>query len=144
LANIDSQPNYDKLLKLYGESMLRVGQLEARVATLNEIDSSTQADNGHSREIIELTERVDAIHGLITGMSQEATNTADLGPADGHADEIAQMRVQITSLVNQLDGARNELNDYRARRRRRSQAPEHTPLLQSIARRLGISRPQRM
>ena len=144
MANIDSQPYYDSLLKLYGESMLRVGQLEARVAALNESDGSTQADNGQSRDLIELTERVDAIHGLITAMSQDATNSADLGPADGQADELAQMRVQMTSLVSQLDVARNELKDYRARRRRRSQASEHTPLLQSIVRRLGISRPQGM
>ncbi len=140
MANIDSQPNYDLLLKLYGESMLRIGQLEARGATLNEGD----AENSQSRAIVELTERVDAIHGLVTGISQAGTDTADLGPADGEADEIAQMRVQITSLAYQLDVARNELKDYRARRRRRSRASEHTPLLQSIVRRLGISRSQGM
>jgi hypothetical protein len=138
LANVDSQPDYDSLLKLYGESMLRIGQLETRVAALNEGDP----DNSQSRAIGELTERVDAIHGLITEMSQAASDSADLGPADVQADEIAQMRVQITSLASQLDGARNELKDYRARRRRRSKAPEHTPLLQSIARRLRISRPR--
>ena len=103
--------------------MLRVGQLEARVAALNESDGSTQADNGQSRDLIELTERVDAIHGLITAMSQDATNSAGLGPADGQADELAQMRVQMTSLANQLDVARNELKDYRARRRRRRAGP---------------------
>ncbi|MCX8213281.1 MAG: hypothetical protein OTJ97_02025, partial [SAR202 cluster bacterium] len=92
--------------------MLRIGQLEARLAGLNEAD----AENSQIRATVELTERVDAIYGLITGISQAATDTADLAPADGQADEIAQMRVQITSLVNQLDVARNELKDYRARR----------------------------
>ena len=138
MANIDLQPDYDLLLKLYGESMLRIGQLEARVAALNECDT----ENNQSRAIVELTERVDAIYGLITGISQAATDTADLGPRDGQADEITQMRVQIASLADQLDVARNELKDYRARRRRRSQASGHTPLLQSIARRFGISRSQ--
>lgn len=140
MANIESQPDYDSLLKLYCESMLRIGQLEARLAALNEAD----AENSQSRATVELSERVDAIYGLITGMSQAATDTADLAPADGQADEIAQMRVQITSLANQLDVARNEIKDYRARRRRRSKVPEQTPLLQSIARRLGISRSQRL
>ena len=138
MANIDLQPDYDLLLKLYGESMLRIGQLEARVAALNECD----AENNQSRAIVELTERVDAIYGLITGISQAGTDTTDLGPRDGQADEITQMRVQIASLADQLDVARNELKDYRARRRRRSQASGHTPLLQSIARRFGISRSQ--
>lgn len=138
MANMDLQPDYNLLLKLYGESMLRIGQLEARVAALNECDT----ENNQSRAIVELTERVDAIYGLITGISQAATDTADLGPRDGQADEITQMRVQIASLADQLDVARNELKDYRARRRRRSQASGHTPLLQSIARRFGISRSQ--
>ena len=140
MANIDLQSDYGLLLKLYGESMLRIGQFDARVVALNEGD----AENSQSRAIVELTDRVDVIHGLITGMSQAGTDTADLGPADGQADEIAQMRVQITSLADQINVAHNELKDNRARRRRRSRASEHTPLLQSIACRLGVSRSQGM
>jgi chromosome segregation ATPase len=136
LAHKDTpRPEYDTLLRVYGESMLRVEQLEAQVASPGE--SSPQGDDAQARAILQLTERVGALQGRIA-RSSEATDA----PTDDRANEIAQMRVQITSLANQLDGARREIEDYRARRRRRSRRPERLPRWQSLARRLGISRPQ--
>ncbi len=63
MANIDLQSDYGLLLKLYGESMLRIGQLEARVAALNEGD----AENSQSRAIVELTERATQFTGWSPG-----------------------------------------------------------------------------
>lgn len=143
MARTDNpQPDYDTLLKLYGESMLRVEQLEARITSGGGGDGSTQGDF-QARAISELTERVEALQGMVAGQSESAAASTDAQPTNDRTDEFAQMRLQITSLVNQLDVARNEIKDYRARRRRRSRAPEHTSWLQSFARRLGISRPQR-
>lgn len=135
----NTPPDYDTLLRLYGESMLRVEQLEAQVASVGE--SSLQEDDAQARAISQLTERIEALQRQIARPSEASDTPTDAQPADDRTDEIAQMRVQIMSLANQLDGARREIQDYRSRRRRRSRRPERLPWWQSLARRLGISRP---
>jgi chromosome segregation ATPase len=141
LAQKDNPPpDYDTLLRLYGESMLRVEQLEAQVASPGE--SSPQGDDAQALAISKLTERVEALQGQIAQSSESSDAAMDAQPADHLTDEVAQMRLQITSLANQLDGARREIQDYRTRRRRRSRRPERLPWWRSLARRFGISRPQ--
>lgn len=141
MANKDSpQPEYDTLLRLYGESMLRVEQLEAQVASQSE--GPPQGDDAQARAILKLTERVEALQRQIARSAEAADVRTDAQPADDRKDEIAQMRSQITSLANQLDVARSEIKDYRARRRRRSRRSERLAWWQSVVRRLGISRPR--
>ncbi len=52
-------PDYDTLLRLYGESMLRVEKLEAEIASQSE--TSSQVDDVQAQAIFQLTERVEAL-----------------------------------------------------------------------------------
>ena len=135
-----ARPGYDTLLRLYGESMLRVEQLKTQIASLGE--SSTKAGDAKARAISQLIEKGEALQGQIVRSSEASDAATEPQPADDRTDEVAQLRVRIMSLANQLDGVRRENEDYRSRRRRRSRRHERLPWWQSLARRLGISRPQ--
>jgi len=90
LANTEHpHPDYDTLLRLYGESMLRVKQLEAQVASLSQ--DSSQGDDAQARAILNLTERVEALQGQITRLSEATDTPMEAQPTDDRNDEIAQM-----------------------------------------------------
>ena len=95
-------PDYDALVSRYGEAMLRIGQLEAQVDLLtNQLRSSDSPP-------IEKPERPSDFG---SGMRPPENMSQ---PTEGHSErdseeELRQLRLQVTSLANQLQQTEEQL-----------------------------------
>ena len=141
-------PPYASLLRQYGEAMLRIGRLESQIgvhsAGSSEGGSGEASTGGHAHQtripelesllarVTELEKRVGGPSG--TGSeskgaeSTSETPTPDRGMNSGRDAEISQLRLQVSSLANQLARAEQEptgVQESGARRRSRDRHDRH-------------------
>ena len=144
MAENNRQPDYDTLLRLYGEAMLRTGQLEGQVANLTDqlrILEDVPAPGGlgeptpASEELRGLSDKIDSLRRKMTDPSETSPK-----PSDSPGDEISQHRLQITSMANQLAVAKDELATLRGSRKRRSGKKQPSTRWKALRRRLGIDK----
>ena len=151
MSKENPQPDHDALVRLYGESMLRIGRLESEVARLADRLRGPESDQASGDEaaaeqqlggLEELTKKVDSLQKLImdsNGTASEPGSRPQPAAPDQRQDEISEMRLQIAGLASELTQAKDELAKARGNRRRRS-SKGHRPWWKKLARRFGLSR----
>ena len=101
-------PEYDELLRKYGEAMLRISRLEGQVGRLKEESVENASSEGGAARAEEIRPA-----------------PADTGPKSGERsreEEISHLRLRVVALSNQLAVAQqknDERTEERAPRRRR-------------------------
>jgi hypothetical protein len=147
LAGDNKHPDYDELVRLYGEAMIRVGELEAKVAELtNQLGTQedAQAPRGRGTSVSTSSE-LQALADKIDTLGRRMTESGESGPdpSSQPSEEFSQLRLQITSMANQLAVAQDELAKLRGSRRRRSPRTLAVPWWKALGRRLGLSKSRR-
>ena len=132
--HFDEAPGYDAVIRLYGEAMLRIGELEARLIGVERRGGAESGVQGASSfNVAELAEKVEALErrsgtSADTETSDPAGDTKpisaeDEAPLRELEEEISQLRLQLNSLTGQLAQTQEQLRSAqgtRARRRSRS------------------------
>ena len=123
------QPDYDDLLRQYGEAMLRIGQLEAQVERLTgEPQGRTGPTTPH-----------------VADEGGARSDPADLAQDEHPTNaEMGQLRLQVASLANQLSQTEEKLQQAEGHRaRRRHRVDDRRARWTKLARRLGLRRSDR-
>ena len=133
-SSSQSLPDYDALVSRYGEAMLRIGQLEAQVDLLtNQLRSSDSPP----------TEKPERPSNFGSGMRPPENMSQ---PTEGHSErdseeQLRQLRLQVTSLANQLQQTEEQLEQAKGHRvPRPHRRVKHRPWWKKAARRLGLGR----
>jgi len=145
LANNSPPPSYDDLIRLYGEAMIRAGELEAKIADQNrqrEEDPESPENQGTSAstsdELQALADKIDTLGRRMAGPGDSGAE-----PGSQPSEEFTQLRLQITSIASQLAVAQGELAKLQGNRRRRSHRDHSVPWWKALGHRLGIGEPRR-
>ncbi len=115
----------DEALRLYGDAMARIGQVEARVE--------------------ELSKRLDAV--VVLGATSEGEISTP-GPDDDSTskteDELRHMRMQTTALSSKLAQTEDELKKLSKGKKggRRRKHKSQTPWWKKLGRPFGINKPK--
>ena len=119
---------YAALLRQFGEAMLRIGRLEARLD-----DLARQDRGGAEQEALRHSPQAGGDAGKSSGPESAPAN-------DRRDEELRQLRVQITGLAQQLAYTQDQLEEAQSRRRsrRRSHKDPPRPLWKKMAGRLGL------
>ena len=144
-------PDFNAVLRHYGEAMLRLGKLEARAEDLirqqnhdaNKGDSTSgptldQVSNGHR----DVTERAEALEAVVTQSSPSMETIASPGrqpaPPNEHGQdsgEVRQLRLLNGNLAHRLAQTETLLEGTRGDRGHRRRPK---PLWKKIAQRVGL------
>ena len=123
---------YDALIRQYGEVMQKIGRLEAQMADVT---------NQLSRNDSPLAEELGRPEDLGAGIgSAENTSRSSEEPSERRSDEeLRQLRLQVTSLANQLQQTEEQLTQVAGVRiPRPHRRVKHRSWWKRAARRLGL------
>ena len=109
---------YDVLLRKYGEAMLRISQLESQLAGITRGKQEGNASNNSSRTARSSIPQPETVHALNrieelearAGSEREAVTQEHSIPSPLNGADVAQLRLQVTSLANKLAQTEDELN----------------------------------
>ena len=126
---------YSSLLRQYGEAMFRIGQLEARIERLTGDPAERAPDEqGPPSQVQNVSDEVeDPEHPSMDhepeGVMEPPSPVGASSDSDKESAEIAQLRLQLYTLANQLAQAQEELDRvqgkvarHRSHRRNRSRS----------------------
>lgn len=104
---------YDILLRKYGEAMLRISQLESQLADITRDQREGNASShssSNTRSSIPQSETGQALNRIEELEAQrEAVTQQHSIPSPLNGADVAQLRLQITSLANKLAQTKDEL-----------------------------------
>ena len=121
---------YDDLLRKYGEAMLRISQLESQLAdaggrqggsshsSYNARSNTPQPETGHALNRIEELE-------ARTGSERVAISQEHSIPSPLNGADVAQLRLQVTSLANKLAQTEDALKSSQGTRVKRRSHHKH-------------------
>ncbi len=145
LADNSPQLSYDDLIRLYGEAMIRVGELEAKIADLNRQRQGDLPGPENQGTSASTSDELQALADKIDTFGRRMADPGDSGaePGSQPSEEFSELRLQITSMSGQLAVAQSELAKLRGNRRRRSHRDHSVPWWKALGRRLGIGKHRR-
>ena len=133
----NESPGYDAVIRLYGEAMMRIGELEAQMFGVERRVTESENRGASSSDFAELAEKVEALErrwGTSAGTetSEHASDTRPISAEDDNLlrereEEISQLRLQVNSLTGQLAQTQEQLKSSQGTRARRRSRRRDSP-----------------
>lgn len=129
----EGSAEYDVLLRKYGEAMLRISQLESQLDGIARDQQEGNASSHSSSDVRSGISQPETVHALNrieeletrAGSEREVVTQERSTQSPLNGADVAQLRLQVTSLANKLAQTEDELKSSQGTRVKRRSHHKH-------------------